>query len=263
MTPDDHLSRCLATMPPHVAILRAVECRLMGAPELVGPVLDIGSGDGAFASIAYRCPVDIGIDVRPAAAAEAGARGGSVYRSVAAADATALPFRSGTFASVVSNCALEHVPDNAAALHEIARVLRPGGQLLTTVPSERFGEMLGGSTAARALGMRRGAEAYGAFFNRISHHFHVVGPEAWRRRMAAAGLDVVEHRYYFSAPAHRAFDLCHYLAVPNLVARSLTGRWVPHPAMARPFERWLRRYYSEPLPQPTGAYQYLRSVKAC
>ncbi|MCB1028842.1 MAG: hypothetical protein KDB24_13900, partial [Microthrixaceae bacterium] len=73
MTPGDHLSRCLAAMPPHVAILRAVECRLMGAFELVGPVLDIGSGDGTFASIAYRRPVDIGIDVRLAAAAEAGA----------------------------------------------------------------------------------------------------------------------------------------------------------------------------------------------
>ncbi|MEZ5381180.1 MAG: class I SAM-dependent methyltransferase [Microthrixaceae bacterium] len=262
MARSDYLSRCLATMPPHVAILRAVECRLMGEPELPGPVLDIGTGDGCFAAAAYMRPVDIGVDVRPAASAEAGARGPSVYRSVAAADVTALPFRSGMFHSVVSNCALEHVPDDATALREIARVLRPGGQLLATLPSERFGELLGVTTAARALGLRRCADAYAAFFNRISHHVHVVGPEVWRHRMAAAGLEVVDHRYYFSARAHRAFDLCHYLAVPNLVARLLSGRWVPHPAMARPYERWLGRYYSEPLPQPIGAYQYLRSVKA-
>lgn len=257
----DYLTRQLATMAPHRAILRAVECRLMGSVEIARPVLDIGSGDGHFASIAYDSPIDVGIDLQPDELREAAERGGGVFRSVAIADAASLPFVDGALATVISNCVIEHIPDNAAVLSEIARVLRPGGTFATTLPSEHFGEFLLGSTILRRIGLKRPAAAYGRFFNHISHHHHVEPPDVWRARLDAVGLEVVDHQYYFSAEAHRAFDLCHYLGVPNLITRKLFGRWVLHPVMARPFERWLRRYYEEPLPQPTGAYQFIRCVR--
>ena len=41
-------------MAPHRAVLRAVECRFMARVPLTAPVLDIGCGDGHFASIAYE-----------------------------------------------------------------------------------------------------------------------------------------------------------------------------------------------------------------
>jgi SAM-dependent methyltransferase len=257
----DHLTRQLATMAPHRAILRAVECKLMGAVEIEHPVLDIGIGDGHFASIAYDQPIDVGIDRRAAELTEASNRGRAVYHTVARADATSLPFADGAFATVISNCVIEHIPDNAAVLAEIARVLRPGGTFATTLPSEHFADLLFGSTVLRRVRLERAARAYGRFFNRISEHHHVETPEVWRARLESFGLDVVDQQYYFSPEAHRAFDLCHYLGVPHLITRKLTGRWVAHPAMARPFDRWLRRFYEEPLPQPTGAYQFLRSVK--
>ncbi|MEO6652964.1 MAG: class I SAM-dependent methyltransferase [Ilumatobacteraceae bacterium] len=261
MPSTDYLTRQLATMAPHRAILRAVECRLMGAIELAGPVLDIGIGDGHFASIAYDQPIDVGIDVRSDELVEAFGRGPTVYRSVVRTDATSLPFADGAFATVISNCVIEHIPDNAAVLSEIGRVLRPGGTFATTLPSEHFGEFLLGATVLRRVRARRAADAYGRFFNRISYHHHVEPPSVWHDRLGAAGLVVVDHQYYFSARAHRRFDLCHYLGVPNLIARKLTGRWVLGRLMARPFEWWLRPYYEEPLPQPTGAYQFVRCVR--
>ncbi len=257
----DYLTQQLATMAPHRAILRAVECRLMGSLDIVGPVLDIGSGDGHFASIAYDQPITVGIDLRSDELHEAAARGHEVYHSVARADATALPFGDGTFETVISNCVIEHIPDNATVLKEIARVLRPGGTFATTLPSEHFGEFLLGSTLLRQIGLPRQAHAYGRFFNQISHHHHIEPPCVWRDRLGAVGLEVVDEQYYFSPQAHHAFDLCHYLGVPNLITRKLFGRWVLHPTLTLPFERWLRRYYEEPLPQPTGAYQFIRSVK--
>ena len=41
------------------------------------------------------------------------------------ADALELPFADDSFCTVVSNCVIEHIPDNAAVLREISRVLRP------------------------------------------------------------------------------------------------------------------------------------------
>lgn len=49
-------------------------------------------------------------------------------------DVTALSFGAGAFDAVVSLDVLEHVPDYRRALAEFARVLRPGGVLVFTVP---------------------------------------------------------------------------------------------------------------------------------
>ncbi|MET0886004.1 MAG: glycosyltransferase [Mycetocola sp.] len=261
----DHLTQHLATMAPHRALLRSVECRLMGAVPISGaehqPVLDIGCGDGHFASIAYEHPIDVGIDLRRDELVEAASRGRGVYRTGALASPTELPLATGSFRTVLSNCAIEHIADNDAVLAEIARVLQPRGSFATTLPSEHFGDMLLGSTVLRTLGTSRLGAAYGRFFNRISYHFHVHDPAEWQARLEAVGLRVVDHQYYFSPQAHRVFDSLHYLGVPNLLARKLTGRWVLHPATTRPYERWLRRYYEEPLPQPVGAYQYVRCIR--
>jgi SAM-dependent methyltransferase len=244
----DYLAEHLRAVPPHRALLRAVECKLMGQVPLTPPVLDIGAGDGHFASAAYDRPIDAGVDVRLRDLREARARPG-VYRALLAASATALPFRDAAFNTVVSNCAIEHIPSLCDVLGEIARVLRPSGTFATTLPSEHFPEFLAGS---RLLG-----PVYGRFFNRISHHYHVHPPEWWSETLASAGLRVVEQRYYFSPAAHRAFDLSHYAGVPNLIARLLTGSWALRPFQARLLERWFRPYYEEPWPE-VGAYQFVR-----
>jgi SAM-dependent methyltransferase len=50
-------------------------------------------------------------------------------------DATALPFADAAFDRVIASEVLEHVIDDAHALGELARVLRPGGVLAVTVPA--------------------------------------------------------------------------------------------------------------------------------
>jgi SAM-dependent methyltransferase len=62
----------------------------------------------------------------------------SFTRSVAAS-VTALPFATGFFDLVTSLDVLSHIPlgQDESALHEFARVLRPGGSLLIRVPAFR------------------------------------------------------------------------------------------------------------------------------
>jgi ubiquinone/menaquinone biosynthesis C-methylase UbiE len=69
-------------------------------------------------------------------------------------DATALPFDDGRFDAVVLTAVLGEIPDQGAALSEIARVLRPGGRLIV-------GELLGDPHFTSAPALRRRGEAAG------------------------------------------------------------------------------------------------------
>lgn len=54
------------------------------------------------------------------------------------ADALRLPFRNGSFSTVVCSEVLEHLPEDLAALKEIARVMARDGDLILTFPHRRF-----------------------------------------------------------------------------------------------------------------------------
>jgi len=247
-------------MAPHRAILRSIEAKFMSAVPFVHPVLDVGSGDGHFASIAYDEPIDVGLDLLERDLQEAATRRPVVFHDLVKASATRMPFPDNFFRTVLSNCVIEHIPDVDSVMSEIGRVLKPGGTFATTLPSEYYPQFLLGATIGRKLGLNRVATSYGDFFNKVSHHYHVDPPEVWNRRLELVGLEVVEHFYYFSESAHHAFDIAHYLGLPNLASKRLLDKWVLHPVQAKPFERWYRRYYDEPLPEK-GAYQFVRCVK--
>lgn len=73
-------------------------------------------------------------DERARASATLAAYLSNPLASVRHEDVTALSFEDGGFDLIGSFDVLEHVPDYARALCEFYRVLRPGGQLMLTVP---------------------------------------------------------------------------------------------------------------------------------
>jgi SAM-dependent methyltransferase len=87
-------------------------------------VLDLGCATGSFPQEATSATI-----VRVDRDAPRNSRGGFVQ-----SDAARLPFADGTFEAVISNHSLEHFDDIAGALHEIGRVIRPGGSLFVSVP---------------------------------------------------------------------------------------------------------------------------------
>jgi SAM-dependent methyltransferase len=181
---------------PWIPIVKAVEGEVFAHQRLVPPVLNIACGDGIFAWATYGRPLDVGIDLDPAVFAEA--RRLRVYRHLAVADARALPFRSGSFPTVTSVCAIEHMDGLPTVLREVSRVLAPGGTLYFTVPSDQFGDLVLGSRIWRALGCSTRAAAYGARKNARSHHVNILGAAAWREALQAESLEVVTTVYLLS-----------------------------------------------------------------
>lgn len=110
---------------------------LSGSP---GPkVLNAGAGQGSFsARLAERGFEVTSVDASAAAVAVLEQR---VAGDVAQADVTDLPFADEAFDAAVLGEVLEHVPDDSAALREVARVVRPHGLLALSVPADptRFG----------------------------------------------------------------------------------------------------------------------------
>lgn len=89
-------------------------------------VLDVGAGDAPYRELFAHCNY---VTVDRMESVHEGARDSDV---IASADALGLPDETADAALLTQ--VLEHVPDPAAVLREMARVLRPGGGLFMTVP---------------------------------------------------------------------------------------------------------------------------------
>jgi SAM-dependent methyltransferase len=95
----------------------------MVAPEIRGPVLDVGCGEGRLASLLEPSVLWVGVD------ASAGQLAANPYRPVVRADMRALPFRDDSYAAEVTHLwCLYHIDDPAIAICEALRVLRSGGR---------------------------------------------------------------------------------------------------------------------------------------
>lgn len=121
----------------------------------VGPdarILDVAAGPGTLSLLAAPTVAHVtALDFAPAMVARlraAAARGGHTNVHVDEGDAAALPYADKSFDAVFCMFGLMFVPDRAAALRELRRVLRPGGTaVVTTWPPMRrmpmFDEIMG------------------------------------------------------------------------------------------------------------------------
>lgn len=95
-------------------------------------LLVVGCGSGTEAAVlAQHLKTHVtGIDIAADFDKEA-----SKVADLQLGDATRMRFNDGSFDFVYSFHALEHIPDHRAALHEIRRVLKPGGGYMIGTPN--------------------------------------------------------------------------------------------------------------------------------
>ena len=219
--PTDYLWRHLQDLPYFRALLRAVEARFYQDIPLMEPILDLGCGDGHFASAMPPHPPFVGLDPWWGPLTEA--RGRTAFSFVMQASGAAIPFPSAYFSTVVSNSVLEHIPNLDPVMAEVRRVLRPGGKFIFCVPSDHFLEFLSISRGLRRVGLKGWANSYESFFNHISRHHHCDDPATWTARLDRAGLRLVKHWYYFSSSALRTLEWGHYFGAPSVFTKKNIG----------------------------------------
>lgn len=99
-------------------------------------VLDLGCGYGGFlAGLAELCGEVYPSDISAESLAHCAERG---FEKGVVGSGYALPYADAAFDLVCMFDAIEHIPDDQRVMREVARITRPGGRVLVSVPAYQF-----------------------------------------------------------------------------------------------------------------------------
>jgi SAM-dependent methyltransferase len=164
-------------------------------------ILENGCGVGMYLAPLQKAlgtPLVFGLEYDFERAAEAGAR--TVPARAVCGAGEHLPYADNLFDVILSNEVIEHVQDDALALAEMARVLKPGGRLVLFCPNRWY--------PVETHGIYwRGQYQFGniplvnylpdVWRNRLAPHVRAYTSHGLRRLLAGLPLRVVKHTRIF------------------------------------------------------------------
>lgn len=233
---------------PPVALWRAIELRVLAEESFPRPILDLGCGDGLIAQVLFQDepPIEVGFD--PWIDQLAKAPDTQIYQTVQQAQGSAMPYADASFATVLSNSVLEHIPDLAPVLLEAARVLKPGGRFVFTVPSDAFRRLLAGYQRRAEAGDLAGAEAYAAGIDAWLEHHRYPSPEEWEKKLRRVGLRLRRARYYVPPSVVALWDKANGAYGVRKDQGMALYRWIASPRLRKlGYQRFVRRWVTKVL----------------
>lgn len=150
-------------------------------PQPQDKILEIGCGRGyTTKKVQQITPQTFGIDLN----AEAIKNG--VAQNLQAMNAESLKFEDNTFDKIYSFHTVEHIPNIAKALSEMARVLKPKGMIMLVYPAEPIKGMFAMFAAAMLLKNP---------FRSQEIHLHKLSPAIMQELIAGLPLEHVQSSF--------------------------------------------------------------------
>lgn len=212
----------LVQQGPSLGLWRAAEVAALRDITFEHPILDLGCGDGIVTSQVLEY-VEVGLDPDKRVLERAAKL--NIYQHLEQVTAEEMQLPDASIGTVVSNSVLEHLPTLDETLQSIARVLRPGGKLVFTCPTEKFSAWL-------VLPLKR----YATWRNNKLCHLNLWSIECWRSHLEQVGLEIEEVRPYLR---HKhvflwdAFELLQQIWIGHKRLVGLIWRLIPPTIMDR------------------------------
>lgn len=231
----DDFKSYFAMTPTALAVKECARLSALRRHRCPGPILDVGCGDGLFASMAFKDVEVWGIDVD--AHESRWASLSRAYAQVIVGDVTKATLPEGFFATCVANCSLEHVPRIDLALQRIGRSLRDDGLAYLFVPNAEWTRHMISARVLHALGGPEWADTLSDAIDRVFRHHHLYDEAGWRRVVEDAGLEVVAIDPVLTSATTVAFEAFLAPSVAGWLNKQLTTRWTNFPRFRRAFAR--------------------------
>jgi SAM-dependent methyltransferase len=252
-----------AKTPVALALERSVESTLFSRVKFIEPVLDIGCGDGIFASLTFKNPITYGLD--PNKRELICAKNSNAYENLICAYGDEIPLNSNSVGTVFSNSVLEHIQDLGPVFEDIYRVLKPGGLFVFTIPSERFDSYSNLNIIFEKLNLGFIAMKYRNFYNSFWRHYNFMSKDDWIKWVTSYGFEL-NHAFSYNPKSNcKLNDAFAVLGLPAKINKVLFNRWTFFSAFRswylRPFVKMLQPFLKNATYDVEGGLVFISVAK--
>lgn len=225
------LPRYVSYAPMALAFERYLECQVYLTLKMDKPILDLGCGDGLFASMLFDEEIDTGIDPNPRELKRA--RLLCAYSELIECKGDMIPKPNGEYKTIFSNSVLEHIPDLSPVLDEVWRLLDSNGIFYFSAPSDQFDRFSVVYKALTKMRFNRLAEKFRIFYNHFWRHYHFYSLKDWRQLVQDHGFEIIRSFTFDPEETCTLNDLISPLGFFQFLNKKLFNHWTLFPGIRR------------------------------